>query len=100
EWWRRQPTFLTFDDWLKEEEDMRKMGSKPCQICGALNSITASVCHKCGTLMSGNAPPTGGTGKPPAPPPGPPAPQQESAGKPVLKKILKKPFTRRKKKGG
>lgn len=100
EWWRRQPTFLTFDDWLKEEEDMRKMGSKPCQICGALNSITASVCHKCGTLMSGNAPPTGETGKPPAPPPSPPAPQQESAGKPVLKKILKKPFTRRKKKGG
>src|SRR5439155_665037 len=60
EWWRKQPTFLTFEDWLREEEEMRKMGSKPCPTCGTLNSVTANVCHKCGSLMRDQKPPTGG----------------------------------------
>ena len=51
EWWRKQPTFLTFEDWLHEEEEMRKEGSRACPICGTLNSVTAKVCHKCGSLM-------------------------------------------------
>ncbi len=51
EWWRRQPSFLTFEDWLAEEEEMRKQGSKPCPVCGTLNSVTAKVCHKCGSFM-------------------------------------------------
>ena len=59
EWWRKQPTFLTFEDWLREEEEMRKMGSKPCPTYGTLNSVTATVCHKCGSLMR---PPGGGSG--------------------------------------
>ncbi|MGI0149618.1 MAG: double zinc ribbon domain-containing protein, partial [Thermoplasmata archaeon] len=63
EWWRKQPTFLTFEDWLREEEEMRKMGSKPCPTCGTLNSVTATVCHKCGSLMRETArPPSGGSG--------------------------------------
>ncbi len=63
EWWRKQPTFLTFEDWLREEEEMRKMGSKPCPVCGTLNSVTATVCHKCGSLMKEDRrPPSGGTG--------------------------------------
>ncbi len=55
EWWRRQPTFLTFEDWLHEEEEMRKQGSKACPTCGTLNSVTAKVCHKCGSLMTPTA---------------------------------------------
>ena len=62
EWWRKQPTFLTFEDWLREEEEMRKMGSRPCPVCGTLNSVTATVCHKCGSLMKEQRPPQGGTG--------------------------------------
>jgi ribosomal protein L40E len=62
EWWRKQPTFLTFEDWLREEEEMRKMGSKPCPTCGTLNSVTATVCHKCGSLMKEAARPPGGGG--------------------------------------
>ena len=63
EWWRKQPTFVTFEDWLREEEEMRKMGSKPCPTCGTLNSVTATVCHKCGSLMRETArPPSGGGG--------------------------------------
>src|SRR3989442_9756254 len=67
DWWRKQPTFLTFEDWLREEEEMRKMGSKPCPVCGTLNSVTATVCHKCGSLMRDERPPSGGGGAPAAP---------------------------------
>ncbi|MCI4371637.1 MAG: hypothetical protein L3J78_03210, partial [Thermoplasmata archaeon] len=50
-----------FEDWLREEEEMRKMGSKPCPTCGTLNSVTATVCHKCGSLMrEQQRPPQGG----------------------------------------
>src|SRR5256712_5947898 len=63
EWWKKQPTFVTFEDWLREEEEMRKMGSKPCPTCGTLNSITANVCHKCGSLMREvQRPPSSGGG--------------------------------------
>jgi RNA polymerase subunit RPABC4/transcription elongation factor Spt4 len=48
-WWAAQPTYITFDEWLREEEEMRKMGSKPCQQCGTPNSVTGKICHKCGT---------------------------------------------------
>src|SRR5256712_8808766 len=67
EWWRKQPTFLTFEDWLREEEEMRKMGSKPCPTCGTLNSVTATVCPKCGSLMRDQRPPSGGAAAPGAP---------------------------------
>jgi ribosomal protein L40E len=50
-WWATQATFITFDQWLKEEEEMKRMGSKPCPACGTDNSVTAKICHKCGTLM-------------------------------------------------
>ena len=77
EWWRKQPTFLTFEDWLREEEEMRKMGSRPCPVCGTLNSVTATVCHKCGSLMKEQRPPSGGAGSggmaPPARPRTPPS---------------------------
>ncbi len=64
-WWKTQPTFMTFDQWLKQEEDMRKMGSRPCPSCGTLNSVTATVCHKCGTVMVEEEEPR----RPPAKPP-------------------------------
>src|SRR3989304_4566234 len=74
EWGRKQPTFLTFEDWLREEEEMRKMGSKPCPVCGTLNSVTATVCHKCGSLMRDTPrPPSGGGGGAPPAPARPPA---------------------------
>jgi len=76
DWWRKQPTFMTFEDWLREEEEMRKMGSKACPTCGTLNSVTATVCHKCGTLMKKEE------GRKPARPPqrgGGEAPRRETA---------------------
>ncbi len=40
------------------------MGSRPCPVCGTLNSVTATVCHKCGSLMKEDKrpPSTGGPG--------------------------------------
>ncbi len=105
DWWMTQPTFVTFEEWLREEEEMRKMGSRPCPSCGTLNSVTAKVCHKCGTLfeeieeapVAGKEPPAK---KPPvkpaaAPPAAPPAEKKlEKLEKPVPKKVVKKPVDR------
>ena len=84
EWWRKQPTFVTFEDWLREEEEMRKMGSRPCPVCGTLNSVTATVCHKCGSLMrqEPRPPSGGGGGAPPAARPRSTAPAQAPPGAP------------------
>jgi ribosomal protein L40E len=110
EWWRKQPTFVTFEDWLREEEEMRKMGSKPCPVCGTLNSVTATVCHKCGSLMKDQRPPMGGGGgvppaRRPAPVPGPAqAPPSEPpggagavpgaspVGQDALRRVIRKPI--------
>ncbi len=106
EWWRKQPTFVTFEDWLHDEEEMRKQGSKACPTCGTLNSVTAKVCHKCGTLMQAPAakinagvkvgaprravrPPS--TGAAPGAPP--PAEEEEAAppsGPVVQKRVIKR----------
>ena len=90
EWWRKQPTFVTFEDWLREEEEMRKMGSKPCPACGTLNSVTATVCHKCGTYLKESKGPPGGGAPPMTQPSG-----GESAGaapsEAVPKKVIRKP---------
>jgi ribosomal protein L40E len=102
EWWKTQPTFVTFEGWLKEEEEMRKMGSRPCPSCGTLNSVTAKVCHKCGTLFEeGEEAPAAKPPekKPPAKPaeaPKPAAPEGEleALEKPVPKKVVKKPVDR------
>ncbi len=50
-WWATQATFITFDQWLKEDEEMKRLGSKPCPNCATPNSVTATICHKCGTVM-------------------------------------------------
>src|SRR2546428_14050496 len=34
DWWRKQPTFLTSEDWRREEEDRRTMRSRPCPVSG------------------------------------------------------------------
>jgi len=88
DWWRKQPTFVTFEDWLREEEEMRKMGSKPCPSCGTLNSVTATVCHKCGTYLKEGKPPTG------APPGG--APPSEPAAQRIIRKPVQTPIVQKK----
>lgn len=81
DWWKTQPTFVSFAQWTKQEEDMRKMGSKPCPSCSTLNSVTATVCHKCGALM-------GEDEKPRRPPSRPPAEKKPVAAVPAKKQAV------------
>jgi subtilase family serine protease/RNA polymerase subunit RPABC4/transcription elongation factor Spt4 len=81
DWWKTQPTFVTFEQWLKQEEDMRKMGSKPCPSCGTLNSVTTTVCHKCGALMAEDE-------KPRRPPSRPPAEKKPAEAVPAQKEAV------------
>lgn len=50
-WWKMQPGYISFDDWLAKEEEKKKEGPVPCPVCGTLNPKEATVCHKCGTVF-------------------------------------------------
>lgn len=115
-WWQKQPTFITFELWLKEEEEMKKLGGAPCPICGTLNSVTAKICHRCGTPLKKvveaepkekvpppppppaapkappAAPPRAPPGAPPARPPEAAPPPPPPPVVPVPKKVVKKPI--------
>lgn len=53
DWWRNQPGYIVFDDWLAKEEEKKKEGPVACPVCGSLNPKEATVCHKCGTVFAG-----------------------------------------------
>jgi ribosomal protein L40E len=69
DWWKRQPGYITFDDWLAKEEEKKKEGPVPCPVCGTLNPKEATVCHKCGTVFGVQKEGPPGRGPPPAAPP-------------------------------
>ena len=100
-WWAKQPSFITFEQWLKDEEEKKRLGSSPCQICGTLNSVTATICHRCGTPLKKDekpkAPPPEAPKVPPKAVPPPAAPAAAPAAvpppvAPVPKKVIKKPM--------
>ncbi|MGB2825882.1 MAG: CARDB domain-containing protein, partial [Thermoplasmata archaeon] len=68
EWWKIQPSYVSFDDWLAKEEEKRKEGPMACPVCGTLNPTEATVCHKCGTVFAvaedEQTPPEDGPGTP------------------------------------
>jgi ribosomal protein L40E len=78
EWWKQQPSYISFEDWLAKEEARRKEGPVPCPVCGSLNPKEATVCHKCGTVFgAARTSPPGGRGPPPAAQPRAAAPAEE-----------------------
>jgi subtilase family serine protease/ribosomal protein L40E len=60
DWFKRQPGYISFDDWLAKEEEKKLEGPIPCKVCGTLNPKEATVCHKCGTVFSKEEPPRKG----------------------------------------
>ncbi len=50
DWWKKQPSYVTFEEWLTQEEE-RKKGAFPCPVCETLNPRGATICHKCGTVF-------------------------------------------------
>lgn len=77
EWWKKQPGYITFEDWLAKEEEKKKEGPVPCPVCGTLNPKEATVCHKCGTVFGAVKEVPSKKGPPPAAPPAAPAPPKE-----------------------
>jgi uncharacterized repeat protein (TIGR01451 family) len=53
EWWKKQPSYVTFERWLSQEEEKRKVAGTafPCPVCGTLNPKGSAICHKCGTVF-------------------------------------------------
>lgn len=49
-WWRTQPSYMTYNQWLHKEEATRKETTK-CRSCGAVNERGAKVCYRCGTAF-------------------------------------------------
>jgi len=64
-WWKGQPSFISFEDWLAKEEEKKKEGPVPCPVCGTLNPKEATVCHKCGTVFGAREGAAGRRGPPP-----------------------------------
>jgi ribosomal protein L40E len=80
DWWKKQPTYVTFEKWLSQEEERRKLGAFACPVCGTLNPRGAKVCHKCGTVFE-------------APREAPK--EAEGEGKPRLRRIVKRPVEKK-----
>jgi len=59
EWWKKQSSYVSFEKWLSQEEEKRKLATGaaafPCSICGTLNPKGSTVCHKCGTVFDQKA---------------------------------------------
>ena len=53
EWWKKQPSYVSFERWLSQEEEKRKIAgtSFACPVCGTLNPKGSAICHKCGTVF-------------------------------------------------
>ncbi len=122
DWWRNQPGYITFDDWLAKEEEKKKEGPVACPVCGTLNPKEATVCHKCGTVFAGGQtqipgrkgpPPTGPSSVAPVQMQPEPGAQQQPPGaaprmvirrpidrKVVPKKIIKTPLGEETTQGG
>jgi ribosomal protein L40E len=81
DWWKKQPSHITFEKWLSQEEERRKLGAFACPVCGTLNPRGAKVCHKCGTVFE--------TPKEALKEEG------EEEGKPRLRRIVKRPVEKK-----
>ncbi len=81
DWWKKQPSHTTFEKWLSQEEERRKLGAFACPVCGTLNPRGAKVCHKCGTVFET--------------PKEAPKEEGEEEGKPRLRRIVKRPVEKK-----
>ncbi|MCX8173035.1 MAG: zinc-ribbon domain-containing protein [Thermoplasmata archaeon] len=54
-WWRTQPSYMTYNQWLHKEEATKRETTK-CPSCGAVNERGARVCYRCGTAIVAPAP--------------------------------------------
>jgi hypothetical protein len=101
-WWKAQPGYISFEDWLAKEEEKKKEGPIACPVCGTLNPKEATVCHKCGTVFGAAKVPPEKKAPPPAGPPAAveaaPAEKPAEAGAPPAaapRMVIRRPIDRK-----
>jgi len=91
-WWKKQPTYMTFEEWLSKQQEMNRARMIKCPECGEPNPASASECVKCGTTLQTSQ----AESKPPV---SPPQQREEAAPKPsaaepkrivIPKKVVRK----------
>lgn len=83
EWFKKQPSYVSFENWLSQEEEKRKFTGISCPSCGTLNPRGSPICHKCGTNLEQKKEPSAEE-----------QPKSEAAPKP-LRRIVRRPVERK-----
>ncbi len=50
-WWKTNPEFISFLEWVKRQEEKIEGDTVRCPVCGALNPKGAKICRVCGSLL-------------------------------------------------
>ena len=50
-WWKKHPAFISFEQWLSQEEEKLKSGGTLCPVCGIHNPRGSPICQKCGSTL-------------------------------------------------
>lgn len=50
-WWKKHPAFISFEQWLSQEEEKLKSGGSLCPVCATHNPRGSPICQKCGSTL-------------------------------------------------
>ncbi len=50
-WWKTHPEYISFQEWVKRQEEDIEGDTVKCPVCGALNPKGAKVCRVCGSPL-------------------------------------------------
>ncbi|NPA75000.1 MAG: hypothetical protein GXO25_02825 [Euryarchaeota archaeon] len=54
-WWKTHPEFISFQEWVKRQEEEIEGETVKCPVCGALNPSGAKICRVCGSVLPESA---------------------------------------------
>ncbi len=50
-WWKTHPEYISFQDWVKRQEEEIAGETVTCPVCGAINPKGAKICRVCGSPL-------------------------------------------------
>ena len=50
-WWKTHPEFISFQEWIKRQEERVEGETVVCPVCGAVNPKGAKICRVCGSPL-------------------------------------------------
>ena len=50
-WWKKHPAFISFEQWLSQEEEKLKSSGSLCPVCATHNPRGSPICQKCGSTL-------------------------------------------------